>query len=82
MERFVDGLNWNNPGGCMQFDLGNIITIAVIIVTAVLNFMRSKTKVETKLDFLAEQVQKQNGRISKLEDHNLQHLEVHHGRKN
>ena len=65
----------------MNIDWGNLITICVIIVTAILNHIRSKTKIETRLDFLAEQITKQNSRIGKLEDYNLKHLEDCHSKK-
>ena len=61
----------------MQVDLGNIITIGVILVTWFVNMIRSKTKIEMRLDSIDNRLDKQNGRIEKTEDRLIEHIEFH-----
>ena len=61
----------------MQLSIGEAITIILILISAgsTIGYLR------TRIDNVARQVEKQNGRIINLEQWNVHHLEKEHSSK-
>ena len=64
-----------------SFTIGNIITIIVVVLTGLFNYMKSTTRIEMQIKQLKEQVEKQNGNVADLQKYNIHHLEDCHKAK-
>jgi len=62
------------------FTWGNIITVVVVVVTGLLNYWKSTTKIEVELRQLKEQVERQNGTVARLQEWTLHHAEYGHSK--
>ena len=60
------------------FTWGNVITVAVVILTGLLNYWKSTTKIEVEIRQLKEEVKRQNGNVAKLQEYNIHHMETCH----
>jgi len=63
------------------FTIGNIITIVVVVLTGLFNYLKSTTRIEMQIRQLKEQVEKQNGSVAELQRYNIHHLEDCHKSK-
>ena len=74
-------------------DIGTIITIAVIIITAFANYIRNKTRMELeftnlkalfdeKIGNIVNRLDTMNGNVKGLSEWRIEHLEKCHGKKN
>ena len=75
-----------------QVDLGNIITIGVILITALASYVRNKTKMESnfesleklfdeKLNNVTNRLDTMNGNVKGLSEWRLDHIQKCHGEK-
>jgi len=62
------------------FTWGNVITVAVVILTALLNYWKSTTKIEIEIRQLKEEVKRQNGNVASLQSWTLHHVECGHNK--
>lgn len=62
------------------FTWGNVITVVVVIVTAILNYWKSTTKIEIEIRQLKEEVKRQNGNVASLQAWTLHHAECGHSK--
>lgn len=63
------------------FTIGNIITIIVVVLTGIFNYVKGTTKIEMQIKQLKEQVEKQNGNVAELQRYNMHHMENCHANK-
>ncbi len=59
----------------MSISVGEYITIGLVFISALSQYLYFKAKVETKLKSIDQRLDKQNNRIEKNEDRLIKHLE-------